>query len=195
MTIEETLEQLESGIRRLKVQYDMFLMGSAKRQPYEQRKLVDQLVRSFSNITNMRYHHRFHLNTLVGRYNAMCELWSKQLRAMEEGRPIPGVGGGSSQRPTPAKPVVPEAETVVFSTRVRNPESEPETMQTLYEQYLSARNSEGGRPQIKLESFVKQVAKQAASLRASSGCKDLEFRVLVKGDSVTLKARARKQES
>jgi hypothetical protein len=192
LTFEETLEQIETNIKRVKVLYDLYFMGNAKRQPIEARRQLDLLARSTSAIALKRYQHRFQLNTMLGRYNAMCELWSKQLRAYEEGRPVPGVGAPSPQRPTPAGPVAAPAETVVFSTLVRNPEAEPDTMQTLYDQYVSARRPEAGRPQIKLESFVRQVTKQAEALRGSSGGGELEFRVLVKGDSVSLKARARK---
>ena len=216
----------------------MFLLGTAKRQPYEMRKQVDGFVRNFSNYS-LKYHHRFQLNTLTGRYNTLCELWSKQIRAMEEGRPIPGIGAGQHTRasanraPRPAdraeaspaespdqmaserrdaaaetseadlvegdghRSEDAEPEKVLFAITISDPESasESETIKVLYEHYLQARHSEGGRPQIKLESFVKQVAKQAATLKASSGSQSLEFRVLRTGDSVTLKARKGKQES
>ena len=201
MTIEEALEQFDTSIKRLKAQYDMFLLGTTKRQPFELRKQVDGLARGFNNYS-MKYHHRFQLNTLTGHYNALCELWNKQLRALEEGRPIPGIGMGRNAkdrlRPAGRAPSTPSAdsgaaaenaEQVVYSIVMKNPESEEDSIRSLYERYLEARQTEGGRPQIRLESFAKQVAKQAETLKASSGCDALEFRILRKGESITLKAR------
>ena len=88
-----------------------------------------------------------------------------------------------------------QTEKVIFAVTMSDPESESAMIKILYDHYLEARNADGGRPQIKLESFIQQVAKQAATLKASSGSETLEFRVLKKGDSVSLKARTGKQES
>lgn len=195
MSIEESLEQLELGIKRLKVQYDMFFTGALKRQPYEQRRAIDQAIRSFSIVTMQKYHQRFRFNTLVGRYNTLCEFWNKQLRSFEEGGR--SASAATHYRPVPARePAGTDAgETVLFSIQVKDPEQEPETMRALYESYVEARRADSGRPSLKLESFVQQVAKQASHLKNTSGCEILEFRILVKGDAVSLKARAAKQEA
>lgn len=206
MTVEESLDQLEFGIKRLKVQYDMFFTGALKRQPYELRRQIDQSIRSFSISPLKKYHHRFHLNTLVGRYNALCEFWNKQLRSFEEGgrsaaaashhraRPAPQVAARIAARVADGDTDKDAGEKVLFSIQVTNPEAEPETMRALYDSYVAARRADSGRPSLKLESFVKQVARQASNLKNTSGCETLEFRILVKGDAVSLKARAGKQE-
>jgi hypothetical protein len=192
VTIEEAIAQLEVDIKRLKVHYDMFFSGAMPRQPYELRKQVDQLIREFNNAAIRKYHHRFMLNTLVGRYNTLCELWGKQLRATEEGGRAAAFSAILEKSPPPARRRQASADEVFYSVSVTDPAAEPEAMRRLYDRYLEARHSDQGRPLIKLESFVKQIAKQAEALRESSGCSSIEFRILRRGDSVSLKARAGK---
>ena len=192
MTIEEAIAQLEVDLKRLKVHYDMFFSGAMPRQPYELRKQVDTLIRTFSNASIRKYHHRFMLNTLVGRYNTMCELWGKQLRATEEGGRAAAVSSILNRTPSAAARRARANEEVYYSVNVGNPESEPDSMRALYERYLEARPTEAGKPRIKLESFVKQLARQAESLKQASGCQTIEFRILRNGESVSLKARAGK---
>jgi len=199
LTIEEAIEQLEAGIKRLKVQYDMFFAGASQRPPYELRRQVEQLIRTFSNASIRKYHHRFQLNTLIGRYNALSELWGKQLRSNEEGgRAAAAAAAAAAVTGTPAAHAKPDkdGEQVFFSVQVSNPEAEPEAMRALYERYLEARKSNAsGRPAIKLESFVQQIARQASNLKETSGCPSIEFRILRKGSTVSLKARAATKES
>jgi hypothetical protein len=133
------------------------------------------------------------LNTLVGRYNTLCELWGKQLRATEEGGRAAAVSTILNRQHVPPSRRAQEGEELCFSVNVRDPEAEPEAMNRLYEQYLEARHMEQGRPQIKIESFMKQIIRQAESLKEASGCETIEFRILRKGESVSLKARAGKQ--
>ena len=192
MTVEEAIAQLEVDIKRLKVHYDMFFSGAMPRQPYELRKQVDTLIRTFNNTSIRKYHHRFMFNTLVGRYNMLCELWGKQLRAIEEGGRSAAVASILNRASSSAPRHVPETEELCFSVSIRNPVAEPEVMRELSEHYLEARRTESGHPQIKLESFVKQIVRQAERLKGASGCETIEFRVLRKGDAVSLKARAGK---
>lgn len=190
MTIEEAIEKLEVDLKRLKVHYDMFFTGALPRQPYELRKQVEALIRTSNTSSIKKYHHRFMLNTLIGRYNTMCELWGKQLRSQEESGRAAAVAAIMQKSPHPPAPSAHDAEEVYYAVNVRHPESEQDAMKALYDQYLEARKADSSRPQIKLESFVKQISKQAESLRESTGCETIEFRVLRKGQSVSLKARA-----
>jgi hypothetical protein len=206
--IEEAIARLEDSLRRLKIQYEMFFIGSAKRPPVDLKREVDVLINTHSNIQIRSYTHRFQWNTLVSKYNALSLLWTKQLKAKEEGGRAPGLPGFT--RSAPAPPRVPShsqppassqasaAEpTVLFQVRITDPSSEAESMRRLYEQYLEAQKSRGSGagPTVKLESFIKQVSKQASDLRSTAGSAPIEFRILKNGDSVSLRARVATQES
>ena len=199
VTIEEAIVRLEDSLRRLKVQYEMFFAGSLKRQPFDLRREVEQLINTHSNSAILNYAHRFQFNTLVSRYNALHQLWIKQLRAREEGTRVPGVSHLAPRAETPGARPAPQpppkaGERTLYTVRISDPANETESMRLLYEQYLEAKGSaEGARP-LKLESFIRQVTKQASDLLQSTGSGSIEFRVLRNGDSVSLKVRAAAQE-
>jgi hypothetical protein len=198
--LEEAIEKFEVDLKRLKILYEMFFTGAQKRQPFELRKQMEAMVRFFANAPVRKYQHRFQLNTLIGRYNTMCELWGKHLRMSEmSGRAgaaaaAAAAASTASHRPTPhERRSAPDGEQVYFAIEVRDPSSEPDAMDALYKRYLAARQSTSGRPALKLDSFVQQLAKQAAGLRETSGAKSIEFRVVKTGDNVSLKARVGKK--
>jgi hypothetical protein len=199
MEIEEAIVRLDDGLRRLKVQYEMFFAGSLKRPPYDLRREIEHIIHDFSNTAIRNYAHRFQFNTLVAKYNALYQLWSKQMRAREEGGRAPGAGAAAEPQSAPeAAPATPSSDEdrVYFKVLVADPRTETESMRLLYERYLEARRSGGaGETRLKLERFVDQVAKQADDLKQSLGCASIEFRVLRSGETVSLKARPAPLES
>ena len=83
--LDADLARLQSGIRQLKIQYDMFFAGSIPRQPFELRGEIEKIIRRYSSTPIQKYAPRFHFNSLVSRFNSLSELWAKTIRALEEG--------------------------------------------------------------------------------------------------------------
>lgn len=178
--IEADLERLEASIRQLKVQYDMFFAGALPRQPFELRAQCEHLVRRYSNAPIRKYVHRFHFNALVSRYNSLAEFWTKTLRSIEEGnRPVPALlerhDGG---------------ERTITTCRVQDPRRERESLKILHDCFVEARRKIGIHDtKVSFESFVQGVTSQADRLRRSSGCEEVELRLVVENRKVHLKAR------
>jgi hypothetical protein len=82
---QEELNKLEEQIRRLKTQFDLFFMGVRKLPPSTDRKQVEEAVREMGKGKLRDNTSRFRYNTLVARYNRYQELWSRQMRELEEG--------------------------------------------------------------------------------------------------------------
>lgn len=177
--IEEDLARLEAGIRKLKVEYQMFFAGGLKREPIQLRWQVEKLVKRYAETRIQKYHHRFLFNTLQARYNLYTELWSKTLRAMEEGR-RPG------QRPAHE----PESsDNVVASCRLATEAPNTELMRGLYDQFIKARRRRGQGAKLTFDRFVKGVASQAGRLRKNAGCGEIELRLVVRDTKVQIEAR------
>lgn len=178
--IEADLERLESGLRQLKVQYDMFFAGAIPKQPHALRSQCDQMVKRYSNAPLRKYVHRFHFNALVSRYNSLSEFWTKTLRTIEEGdRVAPALieRGNSGER-------------TITTCRVQDPRHEAESLKVLHECFLEARRKIGLHDSaVSFESFVQGVASQAERLRRTSGCADIELRLVVENRKVHLKAK------
>lgn len=173
--------RLEKSIRQLKTQYDMFFAGSIPKQPFELRAEVERLIRRHASTSSRNYASRFHFNSLVSRFNSLSELWTKSLRALEEGdRPAPAVANRT--RPS---------EQLVVRCTVKDPAVDPSVVKILHAKFLDARRKAGeGNGTLSLESFARNLAAQAGKLRERTGCDKVEIRVIVTDDrKVVVKAR------
>jgi len=174
--IETALVRLETSIRQLKVQYDMFFNGALPRQPYELRARVEGIIKQYTNAPIRKYAHRFHFNALVGRYNSFSELWGKTLRTLEEG-----------ERTQPERL---NGEKLLDRCRIHNPIEEQERLRGIHARYLEARakwEKRGGK--LPFDVFVKGIAAQAERLRQKSACDEIELRLVISERKVHLKAR------
>ena len=179
-SIEADLARVESGLRQLKIQYDMFFAGAIPRQPFELRTQLDQLIKRLANASMRSYAHRFHFNALLGRYTSLTELWTKTVRNLEEGdRPAPAVieRHGAGQR-------------ILATCRVYDPETEEATLRTLHECFVEARRKSGlANPGVSFESFAQGVSSQAKRIREKTGCEEVELRLVIEDRKVHLKAK------
>jgi hypothetical protein len=179
--IEADIERLEAGLRQLKIQYDMFFAGAIPRQPLELRSELERLIKRYTNAPLRKYAHRFHFSSLAARYNSLSELWSKTLKGTEEGaRPVPSL----LDRPAT------ETERLLARCRIHDVIGEQESLKLLHARFLEARRKAGcdGRS-VGFESFLRGVSAQAERLRESSGCSDVELRLVLHEGKVLLKAR------
>ena len=179
-TIEADIARLESRIRQLKVQYDMFFAGSRKTQPLELRTQIERIIRRYLNAPIRKYANRFHFNALVSRFNSMSELWGKTIRSMEEGE----------RRPHGTQEKFHFRERLVARCRVTDPRHDEATMQGLYKRFREANRrvgrKEGG---VSYDKFVRGISAQTQNLQKSSGCGEIELRLIICDDKVQLKAR------
>lgn len=179
--IDAELERLQVGLRQLKVQYDMFFAGSLPRPPVELRSELDKIVKRLSGAAIRKYSQRFHLASLVSRFNAMSELWSKTLRTLEEG-----------DRPAPPVADRVKAERLLTTCRVTDPAREEDSMKLLHARFVEARKKAGeGEDGVSFRAFVKGIASQARRLKDKTGCEEIELRIVVLDRKVQLKARPR----
>jgi hypothetical protein len=191
MAINEDIEQLEKSIRMLQVEWEKFFGGVERKPPNELKSKVEALVRRNANLEIRNATDRFRYQNLTARYNIFNELWSKRLRAMEEGRPM-GVHGLRADvlpppRATAPAPVAPKAPGEV---RVRSPESDGEAVRSLYNRFLEERAKTGETAAVKFESFRKIIAQQATRILNDKGASAVDFRLETKDGKVSLKAKA-----
>ena len=82
--LDKHLGKHEDDVRRLKIEFDIFFNGSAKRPPLEARaRLESQIKRMLDNRT-LSYAQRYKLNSLVSRFTSYRELWRRTLRMKGE---------------------------------------------------------------------------------------------------------------
>ena len=85
MTTDEELSVLETQLRRLKIEYEVYFSNPTKRPPTDIEWKVLSLLRKFSDGGRMSFSQRFRYNEMAQRYAIYSDLWRKKSRIREEG--------------------------------------------------------------------------------------------------------------
>ena len=188
MGFDEDLATIEHSIRELQIEWDKFFGGIEKRPPTEMKARLEALIRKHAAGGEARNNtHRFRYQTLAARYNTFNELWSKRLRALEEGRGPRGVRVPPGVAPAgPAAPAPPPPRP---EHRVADPSRDQASVRALFDQFLEARRRTGEGDNVKFESFHKLISQQAARILQDKGAAAVDFRLETKDGKVSLKAK------
>jgi hypothetical protein len=197
VALSDDLDRLEASIRQLQIEWDKFFAGAERRPPSTAQGKVEALIRQYANAEMRNATERFRYQTLSGRYSTFNELWTKRLRALEEGRPLGTHGLRAQALPPPPPPAEaapaqaaprPAARPAGAEFRVSDPGRDVESVQALYERFAASRR-ETGEPPVKFDAFSKLIAQQSQRLRAEKGAQAIDFRIETKDGKVSLKAR------
>src|SRR5712671_4243323 len=85
VTTDEELNVLDSQLRRLKIEYEIYFNNPTKRPPTDIEWKVLALLRKFSDGGRMNFTQRFRYNEMAQRYAIYSDLWRKKARIREEG--------------------------------------------------------------------------------------------------------------
>lgn len=195
MAILEDLDVLEKALRQLQIEWEKFFAGTERKPPMDLKGRVEGLIRRYAYAEIRNNTERFRYQTLSSRYNTFSELWTKRLRAMEEGRALGRGPRGTMPPPMEMPPgraagsagAAPAAGIGEF--RIRSPEQEKEAVRDLFEKYVAARREAGETGVVKFESFEKIISQQASRILVEKGGQAVDFRLETKDGKVSLKAR------
>src|SRR5262245_4331122 len=138
---------------------------------------------------------RFRYQSFASKYNTLNELWSKKLRAMEEGRQVGVHGLKADALPPPPPPRAVQAEPKrpagggSGEFRVAHAERDVDAVRSLFDRFVEARKQAGESAAVKFENFQKLISQQATKILAEKGAKAVDFRLETKDGKVSLKAK------
>ena len=205
VTIDEEMNLLESHLRRLKIEYEIFFNNPAKKPPTDIEWKVLTLLRKFSDGSRMSFSQRFRYNEIAQRYAIYSDLWRKKARIREEGyrRPQDALLSVQGVRPVEHEPehkaygvghagaaVAPALEQP-FTMECSDPKSEIAGVEKLYHVLTDAKKRAGEAVSGNLESFTAFVQKKTAQIRNQHGCEKVEYTVEMQDGQVKLKAKAK----
>ncbi len=83
-SIDKELARIEDAIRRLKIDFDIYFNGAAKRPPLEARARLEANIKRASDNRSLTFAQRYQLNALISRFTSYRELWRRTLRKRGE---------------------------------------------------------------------------------------------------------------
>lgn len=183
-TPEEQLVRLEEDIRRLKMEFDIYFNGAAKRPPYDTKNRVETIIKRLGDDRTLNYGQRYHYNSLASRYIAFRDLWRRTLQGREEGRD-PAASARALAARSSSEPFNPAT---FVSADIRR---DIGTVKDLYKALMQAKESCGETTLgFSLPRFHQLIASRADSLKEKSGCERVSFSVNVEEGHVSFKAKA-----
>jgi len=82
--LDQQLMRLEDDIRKLKIDFDIYFNGGAKRPPLEARARLDANLKRLADDRNLTYAQRYQFNMIVSRFTSYREMWRRLLKKRGE---------------------------------------------------------------------------------------------------------------
>jgi hypothetical protein len=184
-TPDEQLTRLEDDIRRLRVEFDIFFNGAAKRPPYDTKGRVETLLKRLGDDRTLNYAQRYRYNSLCARYNAFRDLWRRTMQGREEGRDPISAARASQKREITETKVEPA------SFICGDPHHEVELIKNLYSSLIEAKRHCGEPTEdLSFPKFHRLIASKADGIKQQRGCDRVRFSVAVVDGHVSFRARA-----
>jgi hypothetical protein len=184
--LDRELHTLESEIKKLEGEYNMYFAGRLPRPPVESRARVEAMVKKLDRSYIQNYGDRFRFGTLQARFAKLVDLWDRGLRAREEGRPGPF---GRKPAAAPKPPPAPE-DKVLLVASFTDPLKETDKLHELYDTLREARERMGEQ-NIPFHKFTELVKSQVAKLK-KDGSAEVAFRVAMKDGKLNFTAKGTK---
>jgi hypothetical protein len=218
LTVDEELTLLESQLRRLKIEYEVFFSNPTKRPPADVEWKVLSLLRKFSDGGGrMSFGQRFRYNAIAQRYAIYSDLWRKKARIREEGyrRPQDALLSVQGVRPeahesehkvygvsqaalavaagaaAPVGEPFPIRAEQAFAVQCSDARVDRDKVEKLYRVLTEAKRNAGEEVSGNMENFSSFVQKKTDQIRKQYGCHSVEYTVEVNDGQVRLKAKAK----
>ena len=216
MTTDEELTVLESQLRRLKIEYEVYFSNPTKKPPTDVEWKVLSLLRKFSDGGRMNFAQRYRYNEMAQRYAVYSDLWRKKGRIREEGYRRPqdallsiqgvrlteeheaqhpkayGVSVAAAAAVAPALATTPSASPAKpLTVQCSGASAERDKVETLFKALAEAKKKAGEPVTGNFDSFAAFVQKKTDQIRKQNGCGSVEYSVEMTDGHVKLKAKAK----
>jgi len=207
VTTDEELNVLDTQLRRLKIEYEIYFSNPQKRPPTDVEWKVLAMLRKFADGGRMNFSQRYRYNEMAQRYAIYSDLWRKKSRIREEGYRRPqdallsvqgvrtteeelkphhhhayGVGHGAAAAAAAASQAF---------TLHNVDQGEREQVERLYNTLVAAKKKAGENVSGNVDSFTTFVQKKTEQIRKQYKCENVEYSVEITEGHVKLKAKAK----
>jgi hypothetical protein len=208
LTVEEEIRQIDAQITKIKIQFDLYFIGSVPKPPTDQRDGLDKQLKKLQfNLKSSG--DRFLYNAVLNKFNAYSELWLKNLRTKEEGAHLhplarrhaqrvaaaAGATGGSNGSaaahpgarhktgPKSREPRPPD------SWRISTTQRNDAELKNLYQNFIAAKARAGDQKTPSFDAFAREIARHTAAIKGQVDCETIDFRIYLKDNKVSIKAK------
>lgn len=189
MNTDQALDQLDTAIRQLGVEYEVFFSAGRRSPPTDQARRVEQMLRQIGE-RQLSFAQHFRYSQIQQRYSLLSQNWRRRMGIREEGyrRPADRLLSVAGAETT--------AEARAFSQQVylgSNPALDQAGVEQLYATFLRLRERSVHAPRPgTLESFRSFLLTKVQQIRSSEGVEQVEASVALEDGCVRLRLKARR---
>lgn len=186
--VDEELDELDQGLKRLRVEFDQFFLGILKRPPEVLQGRMQKIIVKYANQNLRKTHQKFRFNQLNSKFQIYRQQWGRTMRQIESGtykghrfkaklHERERAAARASAAPTEPTPIAPAAP------------ARKGPIDQLYDALLVARKRAGeAGPDPDRARITELVKRQTAALREKHPGAKVRFRVAVDGNRTKLVA-------
>jgi hypothetical protein len=197
LTIDEELDLLDNSLRRLKIEYDIYFGGGAKRPPNDTLWRVQSLIKKFGDSQKLTFAQRYKFNALTQRYAIFSDLWRQKLKIKEEGyrRPqdavlgITGLRTDAERAAQQALGAMDKSESDFSRIACSDVDQQLDHVRAFYDRMMSEKQKVGEQSAAPFESFASFLRKKTEQIRRDFKCEAVEYSLDIQGNQVKLKAK------
>jgi hypothetical protein len=185
--VDEELDELDQGLKRLRVEYDQFFLGILKRPPNVLQGRIQKIIVKYANENLRKTAQKFRFNQLNSKFQIYRQQWGRTIRQIESGT-YRGHRFKAALHER-ERGLVPKGEAPPPEADTPAPATKSGPMDQLYDALLAARRRAGeSGPDPDRGKVSDLVRKQTAALRAKHPGAKVRFRVAVDGKRAKLVA-------
>jgi hypothetical protein len=188
---QNKVKRLEAELAELKQRFDLYLRGFERFPPMEDwegmKKKVDALMMEASR---WRTVDKFRMQTAKQKFLTYDRMWQREMKAVEEGTSRRDKFLKEKKRRQNAEIERHQAKATARRGGAK-PDSggmDDERMKRLYSVYMQAKKRTGESTKLSYDGLRAQLQKQIPAIKKKHGCKNVDFKVVLKNGKAMLKA-------
>jgi len=193
MEIDDVIHKIESRVRDLRRDYELYFKGDLRRQPLTERQQLQEALDKLqaTYVTNTQV--KFRIQTVANSFLAACRYWDRILLQIEMGTYKPD-RFKADMRVGRINPETREMEKPVFQPPPKKDlleDREERTLRSLHAQFIEARRVTGESADVSYDTFKRSVQKQKPALESKLGG-PVRFKIVIENGKAKVKGASTK---
>ena len=186
----QRMANIEQRMNMLKLAYEKYFAGTDPIEPLKDRETLKRDMREIDRTPMNATREKYRWRSVKARMSSLENYWQRNIVMIERGtHPKMKFRADNKERARNHNPEGAAADRLEAQRQARaRAEAEESNMRGLYDEYMRARKSCGQNTEMNYREVRAALRNQAKSIRHKQSCKDVKFKVKVKGGKASITA-------
>jgi hypothetical protein len=184
------MANIEQRMSLCKLGYEKYFAGTESIEPMKERESLKRDMRDIDRTTMTATREKYRWRSIKARMSSLENYWQRNLVMIERGtHPKMKFRADAKQRAAGIDPHTSAADRLETQRQIRAREAEREgSMREIFNDYVSARKKCGQDANMDYRQVRAALKNQAKTIQTKESCKDVKFKVKVKGGKASITA-------